>query len=361
MERTGVRAAPEPIIRRAMPALARASAARHVRPDKERDLGREGISGAETGGAGDAGAGGPSRAVAPAGAVAIAVRAAGLHLADFAALAGDRAQGRKCPSPPASKSPGPWWQAEPRGSRRASGSSPRCLGWPRRTALTPAQLCVALPDGVDDAEAASLPIAYAGAIMALRDKAGLVAGETVLVLGAGGHIGLAAVEVAKQLGAKVIAAAGGEGRGSLAGTLGADHVIDTAVEPLDSRAREFTGGKGVDVIFDPVGGDAFEAAIAATATGARIVCAGFAGGRVPRINVASFFARDLHLMAANMPVTVQSHPALARAALIDAVKWAAEKSIHPRIAAKFALADARHAFEYVKGRKGNGAVIVTMG
>jgi NADPH2:quinone reductase len=298
----------------------------------------------------------------PTGAVAIAVRAAGLHLADFAALAGDRAPRPEVPFTPGLEVAGTVVAGGAKGlkkGQRVVAFVP--WGGLAEQALTPAELCVPLPDGVDDAEAASLPIAYAGAIMALRDKAGLVAGETVLVLGAGGHIGLAAVEVAKQLGARVIAAAGGEARGSLANTLGADHLIDTAIEPLDTRAREFTGGKGVDVIFDPVGGDAFEAAIAATATGARIVSAGFAGGRVPRINVASFFARDLQLMAANMPVTVQSHPSLARAALLDAVKWAAEKSIHPRIAAKFALTDARHAFEYVKGRKGNGAVIVTMG
>ncbi len=299
----------------------------------------------------------------PAGAVAIAVKAAGLHLADFAALTGDRA-----PRPALPFTPG----LEVAGTVAALGAGVKGLKKGQRVvafvpwgglaeqALTPAELCVPLPDGVDDATAACLPIAYAGAVLALREKAALVAGETVLVLGAGGFIGLAAVEAAKQLGAKVIACAGGEDRVSLAGAQGADHVIDSSSEVLADRAREFTGGKGADVIFDPVGGEAFEAAMAGAATGARLISAGFAGGRVPRVNLAALFARDLCLVTANLPVTVQSHPTLARAALIDAVKWAADGKLHPRIATKFALAEARHAFDYIKQRRGNGAVVVTV-
>ncbi|MGH6871148.1 MAG: zinc-binding dehydrogenase [Rhizomicrobium sp.] len=298
----------------------------------------------------------------PAGAVAIAVKAAGLHLADFAALAGDRAPRPELPFTPGLEVAGTVAAGGGKGLRKNQRVA-AFLPWGglAEMALTPAELCVPIDDGVGDAEAACLPVAYAGAILALREKAQLAKGETVLVLGAGGQIGLAAVEIAKLLGATVIAAAGGEVRGSLASEMGADHGIDTANEPLDTRAREFTGGKGVDIVFDPVGGEAFEAAIAATAIGARIVSVGFAGGRVPRVNVPSFFSRDLRLIAANLPVTVQAHPALARAALLEAAKWAAEKKIHPRIAAKFPLADARAAFQYVKARKANGAVVVTMG
>ncbi|HTQ12717.1 MAG TPA: NADPH:quinone oxidoreductase family protein [Rhizomicrobium sp.] len=297
----------------------------------------------------------------PTGAVAIAVRAAGLHLADFAALSGDRAPRPELPFTPGLEVAGTVGTAGAKGLRkgqRVAAFVP--WGGLAEQALTPAELCVAVDDTIDDAEAASLPIAYAGAILALRDKARLEKGETVMVLGAGGHIGLAAAQVAKQLGARVIAVAAGE-RGTQASEMGADHAIDSAAEPLDTRARELTGGKGVDVIFDPVGGDAFEAAISSAAIGGRVVCAGFASGRVPRINVPSFFSRDLHLVASNLPVTFQSWPALARAALEDAAKWAAEKKIRPRVAAKFPLAEARNAFEYVKSRRGNGAVIVTMG
>jgi NADPH2:quinone reductase len=300
----------------------------------------------------------------PAGAVSIAVKAAGIHLADFAALAGERA-----PRPDLPFTPG----LEVAGTVASIGAGVKGLKKGQRVAafvpwgglaeqaLTPAELCVAIPEGVSDTQAASLPVAYAGAILALREKAQLAEGETVLVLGAGGFIGLAAVEAAKQLGAKVIASAGGEDRVSLAGGQGADHLIDTQTEVLADRVKEFTGGKGVNVVFDPVGGDAFEAAALAAANGARLICAGFAGGRMPRVAIGALYARDLTLLMANLPLTVQSHPALARAALVHAVKWAAEGKIHPRIAVQFPFAEARHAFDYAKSRRGNGAIVVTFG
>jgi NADPH:quinone reductase len=299
----------------------------------------------------------------PAGAVAIAVKAVGVHLADLAALAGERT-----PRPALPFTPG----LEVSGTVAALGAGVKGLKKGQRVAafvpwgglaeqaLTPAELCVALPDGVDDKVAASLPLGFAGAIVALRERAGLQPGETVLVLGAGGPAGMAAVQAAKLLGAKVIAAAGGEARLALASGQGADHLVDTAADPIDTRVLEFTSGKGADVIFDPVGGDAFEAALGTTAVGARIVSAGFAGGRVPMANVGMIFARNLTLVAANLPLIAQSHPAMARAALADAVKWAAEDRIQPRIAAQFAFADARQAFDYVRQRRGNGSVVVTL-
>lgn len=301
--------------------------------------------------------------VPAAGEVLIAVKAAGIHLADFAALAGERS-----PRPHLPFTPG----LEVAGTVAGLGDGVRGLkkgqhvvafvpwGGLAEQAIAPASVCVAIPQALTDAQAAGLPLAYGGAILALRDKARLSEGETVLVLGAGGFMGLAAVEAAKQLGTRVIAAGAGEARVALAREHGADHVVDAANAVLSQAVMELTGGKGADVIFDPVGGDAFEAAIGAAATGARLVSTGFAGGRVPRVDLAALFARDLYLMAANIPLTVQSHPALARAALEDAVAWAEAGTIHPRIAAQFPFAEARHAFEYVKARRGNGSVVVTV-
>lgn len=297
------------------------------------------------------------------GEVLITVKAAGIHLADFAALAGERS-----PRPAVPFTPG----LEVSGTVAALGEGVTGLkrggrvvafvpwGGLAEQAVAPAALCVALPKDLTDLQAACLPIAYGGAILALREKAGLAKDETVLVMGAGGFIGLAAIAAAKQLGARVIAAAGGEARAAAANDHGADRIVDTTSVVLGDAVREWTGGKGADVIFDPAGGDAFEAAMSAAATGARFVSAGFAAGRVPSVNLAALFARDMYLVTANVPLTVQSHPARARAALEDAVAWAAEGKINPRIAAQFKFAEARHAFEYVKQRRGNGAVVVTM-
>lgn len=297
------------------------------------------------------------------GQVLIAVAAAGVHLADFATVAGERS-----PRPAVPFTPG----LEVAGTVAALGEGVSGLKRGQRVAafvawgglaeqaVAAAELCVALPDGLADAQAASLPVAYGGAILALREKAGLAAGETVLVMGVGGFTGLAAIETAKQLGARTIAVAGGEARLALASDYGADHIIDASSGVLGDAVRAVTGGKGADVIFDPVGGDAFDAAMGAAAIGARFVSAGFAAGRVPRVNLAALFARDMYLVAANVPLTVQSHTARARAALEDAVAWVAAGKIHPRIAVKFPLAQARQAFDYVKQRRGNGAVVVTM-
>jgi NADPH2:quinone reductase len=298
------------------------------------------------------------------GEVLIAVKAAGVHLADFAALAGERN-----PRPAVPFTPG----LEVAGTVASLGAGVKGLKKGQRVvafvpwgglaeqAIASAAVCVAIPDGLTDAQGASLPFAYGGAILALREKAGLGKGETVLVMGAGGFMGLAAIEAAKQLGARVVAVAGGEARVALAREHGADHIVDAASAVLADAVRELTGGNGADVVFDPVGGDAFEAAMGAAATGARFISTGFAAGRVPQVNLAALFARDMYLVAANIPLTVKSHPALARSALEDAVAWAAVGTIKPHIAAQFALADARHAFEYVKARRGNGAVIVTIG
>ncbi len=298
--------------------------------------------------------------VAAEGQVLITVRAAGLHLADLAALQGERTPKPSLPFTPGLEVAGTILSGVKglKKGQRVAAFVP--WGGLAEVVAAQAELCVPVPEGLGDVEAASLPLVHVGAIMALRDKAGLVAGETVVVTGAGGQAGLAAVQVAKQLGAKVIAVAAGEARGALAGELGADFLIDGASESLGDRAKELTGGKGADVIFDPVGGDAFIAALAGVAIGGRVITAGFAAGRVPQIPIGVLYARDLQLLSANTPLAVQCHPARARVALAEAVLWAAEKKITPRIAAKFPFAEARHAFEYLKQRRGNGAVVVAL-
>jgi NADPH2:quinone reductase len=122
-----------------------------------------------------------------------------------------------------------------------------------------------------------------------------------------------------------------------------------------------TDNAGVDVVFDPVGGDAFEMALLTLASGGRVISSGFAGGRIPRINMSALYARDASLISANTPLTVKSDPAQAQQALTDVIAWTAQGEIAPHIAAQFALADARAAFSYVKGRRNAGAVIVTIG
>jgi NADPH2:quinone reductase len=228
-------------------------------------------------------------------------------------------------------------------------------------AKTGADLAVALPQGVAPAVAAALPHSFAATLIALRDRAGLAEGETLLVLGAGGPAGLAAIEIGKQLGARVIAAANGRERLDAAREQGADEVIDAGNVVIAEEAMKLTGDKRVQVIFDPVNGEAAIASFPAGAMGMRYVMAGFAGGQVPRLDPTQLFVRDVTLIAANSHRLIERNPQGARKALADVLAWVADGKLRPRIAAKFPLKDARAAFDYVKARRGLGAVLVTMG
>jgi NADPH:quinone reductase len=298
------------------------------------------------------------------GEVLIGVGAAGLHLADLAALSGERHPRPNLPFTPGLEVAGIVAAVGNEVPGIAPGDRVAAFvnwGGLAEGAVARASLCAVLPDGMAFSLAASLPVAYAGALLALRERARLIAGESVLVLGAGGHAGLAAVEIAKKLGARVIAVASGESRGSEAGERGADEVVDSSFRPLSESVAALTNNTGVSVIYDPVGGDAFEMALLTLADGGRVISSGFAGGRVPRINMSALYARDAELISANTPLAVQANPVLAQKALRDVVSWASEGTISPRIAAQFTLADMKPAFNYVKGRRNTGSVVVTVG
>jgi NADPH2:quinone reductase len=149
-----------------------------------------------------------------------------------------------------------------------------------------AEECLALddfalpvPDEMRDAEAAGFVIAFHTAWLGLVRRGALRAGETLLVLGAAGGTGSAALQLGKSLGARVLAVAGGADKGAFCRALGADDVIDHRAEDIAAGVRRATGGRGVDVVFDPVGGDAFEAASRCMAPEGRILLIGFASGR----------------------------------------------------------------------------------
>jgi NADPH2:quinone reductase len=298
------------------------------------------------------------------GEVLIGVAAAAVHLADLAALSGERHPRPELPFTPGLETAGLIAAVGPEVTGFRPGDRVAAFvdwGGLAEGAVAKAALCALVPEGLSFSFAAALPVAYGAALMALRERARLAPGETVLVLGAGGHAGLAAVEIAKKLGARVIAVASGESRGSEAGERGADAIVDSAARPLSESVAGLTENAGVDVVFDPVGGDAFEMALLTLAPGGRVISSGFAGGRIPRINMSALYARDASLISANTPLTVKSDPVQAQKALSDVIAWTAQGEIAPHIAAQFAFADARAAFSYVKGRRNAGAVIVTIG
>ena len=136
----------------------------------------------------------------------------------------------------------------------------------------------AIPAGMDFDEAGAFPIAYISSHVAIRWQGRLEPGETLLVLGAAGGVGLTAVEIGKAMGARVIAGASTAEKLAVARERGADDVVNYATEKLTDRVMELTGGKGADVCFDPIGGDLFDAALSALGWGGRILLVGFVGG-----------------------------------------------------------------------------------
>ncbi|MEL7004066.1 MAG: NADPH:quinone oxidoreductase family protein, partial [Bacteroidota bacterium] len=149
--------------------------------------------------------------------------------------------------------------------------------------IVPANACFPKPPGMNFPVAASFMMAYGTSFHALKDRAQLKEGETLLVLGASGGVGLAAVELGKLMGAKVIAAASSDEKLKLCKEYGADEIINYKTDHLKGRIKELTNGEGVDVVYDPVGGDYSEAALRGTAWNGRFLVVGFAAGDIPKI------------------------------------------------------------------------------
>ncbi|MGI5166439.1 NADPH:quinone oxidoreductase family protein [Spirillospora sp. CA-253888] len=185
----------------------------------------------------------------------------------------------------------------------------------------------AVPTGLDAPRAATFVQSYCTSLFALRDRAALRAGETVLVLGAGGGVGLAAVQVAKALGARVLAAASSPEKRKAALAAGADEAVDTA-EDVKTAARALSDG-GVDVVYDPVGGGLADPALRALREGGRYAVIGFASGTIPSLPLNQVLLRNRAVVGVDWGAWQLSHPLEQRALLEELLAWAEEGRITP--------------------------------
>jgi NADPH2:quinone reductase len=215
------------------------------------------------------------------------------------------------------------------------------------------------PKGLDAAEAAGFPIAYGTSYLALAEQAKLQAGETLLVHGAAGGVGLAAVEIGKALGAQVVATAGGPDKCAIAKAHGADHVIDYKAEDIRERVKSFVGG--VDVVYDPVGGSAFEASLRVANWNARLLIIGFAGGPVPQIPANILLVKNIAAMGFYFGSWRQRRPDLVAAAfrILDGMVQAGQ--LKPLISHRLDLSEFRQALELIQSRQSTGKVVLTTG
>jgi NADPH:quinone reductase len=169
---------------------------------------------------------------------------------------------------------------------------------------------VPIPAAMDFVTAAAFPVAYGTAHFALTRRGRLQAGETLLVLGAAGGVGLTAVEIGKAIGARVIAAAGGAAKLEVVRSRGADDLIDYRTESIRDRVRALTDGKGADVVYDPVGGDAFDQALPAVNWEARMLVIGFAGGRIQAVPANLILVKNISVIDVVWGAQAERDPAL---------------------------------------------------
>lgn len=221
-----------------------------------------------------------------------------------------------------------------------------------------AALVMPLPPGVPMTLAASLVLAYGTSWHALRDRAALQAGETLLVLGAAGGVGLAAVEIGKAIGARVIAAASTPEKLAVCREHGADECINYVDEDLREALKKLTGGKGVDVVFDPVGGTWTEAAFRSITWRGRHLVIGFADGNVPALPLNLPLLKGASLVGVFWGEFAKREPQSNAAGIQEVLSWIAEGKLKPRISRQYSLAEAPQALIDMAERKVIGKVVV---
>ncbi len=216
-----------------------------------------------------------------------------------------------------------------------------------------------LPINLSYEQAASFAVTYGTSHVSLAHRARLQPGETLLVHGAAGGVGLTAVELGKIMGARVIATAGGPDKLEIARAAGADETIDYLAEDIRERVKALTGGKGADVIYDPVGGDVFDASLRCVAFEGRILVIGFAGGRVPQIPANHVMVKNVDIIGVNRPAYDALAPEVSRRSQEELLGWLAEGRIRPLVSRTFPLERAVEGLESVVTRKSTGKVVIT--
>jgi NADPH2:quinone reductase len=224
--------------------------------------------------------------------------------------------------------------------------------------LVPANACFPKPSQMDFPTAASFLMAYGTSYHALKDRAKLAEGETLLVLGASGGVGLAAVELGKLMGAKVIAAASTDEKLALCKEYGADEIINYKNQDLKTTIKEITERKGVDVVYDPVGGAYSEAALRGTAWNGRFLVVGFAAGDIPKIPLNLPLLKGASVIGVFWGAFAMRNHKVNMQNTMTLMNWHAEGKLKPHIHAIYELADTSKALEEMTNRKVKGKLIV---
>lgn len=221
----------------------------------------------------------------------------------------------------------------------------------------PASRCVPLPDAMSFEIAAGFQIAYGTSHVALDHLARLHSGETLLVLGAAGGVGLTAVEIGRRMGARVIAAARGQDKLEVARAAGADHLIDTETEDL----RDVVRGLGwADVVYDPVGGALFREAMRATNPGGRMLAIGFASGEVPQIPANHLLVKNISVMGLYWGGYLKFRPEVLTNSLATLMEWYAAGQLNPHVSDVLPLSEVETGLDLLRRRKVTGKAVIAI-
>lgn len=298
-----------------------------------------------------------------AGSVRIAVAAAGLNFADTLIIAGKYQQTPPLPFIPGFEVAGTVLECGEEVRHCRPGDPVMAIidsgGFAEQVAAEADNVFV-LPSGIDPVIAAGVPIAYGTSHFGLKVKAALRGGETLLVHGAAGGVGLTAVECGKRLGATVIATASGEEKRKVAAAAGADHTLDARDPDLKDKVKALTGGDGVDVVYDPVGGALFDASLRCTRQGGRILIIGFASGTVPQIPANILMVKNISAIGYYYGPNRELMAAEWKSSMQELVDWLGRGLIHPHVSQTYPLDDAVAALEALKARRSTGKVVLTV-
>ena len=231
---------------------------------------------------------------------------------------------------------------------------------PRNRSRSPTNRLARIPDGLALDKAAGLSVAYGTSLHALKQRAEMKPGETLLVLGASGGVGLAAVEIGKAMGARVIAGASSDEKLAFARRYGAAETINTATDDLRARLKDLAPN-GVDVVYDPVGGALTEAALRSLAWKGRLLVIGFASGEIPRPPLNIPLLKGCDIRGVYWGEFTAREPEAHRENMAQLMDWAKSGTLSVHIYAKYALDDYRKAFEAIAKRQTLGKTLLRFG
>ncbi len=217
-----------------------------------------------------------------------------------------------------------------------------------------------IPYNMDFVNAAAFPVVYGTSHIGLKYKLKLMAGETLLVNGAAGGVGLTAVELGKKMGAIVIASAGGPEKLKVAKDMGADHLIDYKSEDIRNQSKIFTDGRGVDAVYDPVGGAAFDSSLRAAVQGGRVLVVGFASGTVPQVPANILLVKNLSVIGYYWGAHRILAPELIANSFDELLSWYEAGELKPHVSHTYDLADAGKALKKLTSREATGKIVLVM-